>query len=355
MERTVVKHMKLPSINGLRAISILIVIIHHLSGQNNIFKNCQNIKFLKPIIDFIQDGQMGVNVFFVISGFLITYLLINEELNTKKVSLKNFYIRRTFRIFPAYYFMLLVYLLLQLFGYIQISNMSWLTSVTYTKYFNVKLDWITGHAWSLSIEEQFYLFWPFVFILGNKFRKSVAFFLVIIVPLFRLYFHYFPVYWINELTIFMRIDSIAVGCLFALYKDEIIKKIQKKWNLIFVLSIVLLFFLRYFNKIMDKLNMSNIGVFFGGTHGTLANFLIALIMMYSIFGTKGFWHKLMNSSALNYIGMISYSLYLWQQFFINNTSNWYNVFPLNLVLIFIVANISYYFVEKPFLKLKDKF
>ena len=104
----VMKTQKYASINGLRAISIFLVLTHHCILQYNVFGNFAHIKWLQPFIKLLNDGQLGVNVFFVISGFLITSLMLQEEAKTKTVSLKNFYIRRTLRIFPAYYFLLLI-------------------------------------------------------------------------------------------------------------------------------------------------------------------------------------------------------------------------------------------------------
>ena len=160
----------LPSLNGLRAISILLVITSHLQIQYAIFP--RNLPtYLFPIRYLFEDGHLGVSVFFIISGFLITTLLLNEEDSYKSVSLKKFYIRRTLRIFPAYYTLLLFYFILQSLGYINLPKYSWLSSLTYTKYFNWYLDWYTAHCWSLSIEEHFYLVWPLLFIMGDKVRK----------------------------------------------------------------------------------------------------------------------------------------------------------------------------------------
>src|SRR5580692_6717505 len=133
---------KLPSLYGLRACSIAFVILYHF------------FRFTYPIDDDILlripflSGRFGVNVFFVISGFLITYLLMKEEDKTGTVSLKDFYIRRVLRIFPAYYFLLLVYFILQELGYIHISHEAWLTALTYTKYLNYLHEYYTSHAWS---------------------------------------------------------------------------------------------------------------------------------------------------------------------------------------------------------------
>jgi len=143
---------KFPSINGLQALSITFVILSHLDLQYGLLTYFKEVSWINPFVSLLSDGNFGVNVFFVISGFLITSLLLNEEETSGKVSLKNFYIRRTLRIFPAYFFLLLVYFILQLVCYISISKASWLTALTYTKYFNWQLDWYTAHAWSLSVE-----------------------------------------------------------------------------------------------------------------------------------------------------------------------------------------------------------
>jgi peptidoglycan/LPS O-acetylase OafA/YrhL len=344
-----------PSLNGLRAISIILVILHHLSIQNDIFKNLSEVNSLQPLIYFLQDGHLGVNVFFVISGFLITSLLLQEEISTGTISLKNFYIRRSLRIFPAYFFLLFVYFLLQISGYIKITNSSWFTAITYTKYFNWDLDWQTAHFWSLSVEEHFYIFWPFVFIAGKKIRKNVVVVLILIVPLIRWCLNFYPIGHMGELTIFRRIDAIAVGCFVALYKEEILKRISLHWTKIFYFSVVALFFLRYFQIFADKIYLGFIVVPLGLTHGTIANILIALIMLYSVFGPHKIWYKVLNLKIVNYIGVLSYSIYLWQQLFIYRTTNFENGFPQNLLFILLAAMCSYYIIERPFLKLKSKF
>ncbi len=344
-----------PSLNGLRAISIVMVISHHLSLLEQIYTPLYEITWLMPLIELMQDGHMGVNVFFVISGFLITSLLIREEKQTNTVSLKDFYIRRTLRIFPAYYFMLLVYFVLQIAGWIDISAASWLTSLTYTKYFNWSLDWYTAHAWSLSIEEQFYLFWPVVFLGGQKTRKMMAITLFLAVPVIRVIVVHHPADWLNEMTLFLRIDAIATGCLFAIYQDHIIKRLQKHWRKLFYVVVILLIFLRYFPVFAEKIGVAFIFIPIGVTSGTVANVLIALLMMVSVFGPQTPWYRFLNCKPMNCLGLLSYSLYLWQQAFMNVSGQWFGHFPQNVFFIFAAAMLSYYLIEKPFLKLKRKF
>ena len=343
-----------PSLNGLRAISITLVILNHFSIKDNIFSGMENIFWLKPIKDLLEDGQLGVTIFFVISGFLITTLMLNEQEQNNKFSIRSFYLRRIFRIFPAYYFMLLVYFALQVIGVIHLSNYSWITSITYTKYLNWTLDGITCHAWSLSVEENFYLFWPLIFVLGNFFRRTTAITLVILIPIVRLFTSIHPVSWINELSIFTRIDSIAIGCLFAFYREKIINIISHSWNAVFYFSVLLLLSVRYLPFVLKKINLDFLLPILGTTHGTIASFLIGLIIFYSVFGPKNYWHKFLNFKLINFIGILSYSLYLWQQIFTNNTRYWVTEFPYNLFLMASMTLFSYYVIEKPFLKLKNQ-
>jgi peptidoglycan/LPS O-acetylase OafA/YrhL len=343
---------KYPSLNGLRAISILLVIFYHLQIKYHI---------LSPdIINYfplLVDGQLGVNIFFVISGFLITSLLLREESSNTKISLKHFYIRRTLRIFPAYYFLLLAYFIISRFGYIYISNRSWLTALTYTKYFNWRMDWYTAHAWSLSIEEHFYLIWPLIFLVAKKSRKIFIYAIIPIVPLFRLYFYYHPISWVNDLTIFYRFDAIAFGCLFALHQKRLLRHVSNYWNLYFIVVCILLLLLPFIGILNSsfKLDINLFIIAFGGTYGTIANILITFIVMFSVFGPKSRWFTFLNSRVMNQIGLWSYSLYLWQQFFIVKKDYVINELPLNMVLLFATAILSYYMIEKPFLRLKSKF
>jgi peptidoglycan/LPS O-acetylase OafA/YrhL len=339
-----------PSLNGLRALSIIAVIGCHLALHYPAYL---------PSLPLLTDGQFGVNVFFVISGFLITRLLMKEEFFNKRVSLKKFYIRRTLRIFPAYYFLLFIYFLLTCFGYIHISAQSWLTSLTYTKYFNWNRDWYTTHAWSLSMEEHFYLLWPLFFVLGLKSRKYFILFVLVTVPVCRVVFYYHPVSWINPLTIFYRFDAIATGCLFALYQDRIIKVLSRNWKRNFYIAVTLMVLLPGVQFINHRahLHLDSFTAAFGTTEGTIANFLIAIILMCSVFGSRGLWFAFLNSGIMNQIGLWSYSIYLWQQLFLSPKDLPYFVstFPVNLLFIFIAAMISYYLIEKPFLRLKTKF
>jgi peptidoglycan/LPS O-acetylase OafA/YrhL len=339
---------KLPSLNGLRAISILTVVLFHLIHFNT--ATVQETLFRIPIFN----GRLGVNMFFVISGFLITYLLLKEENKFGVISLKDFYVRRTLRIFPAYYFLLSVYWLLQRSRLIYISPQEWLTSLTYTKYLTMN-EYYTSHTWSLAVEETFYLFWPMAFMLGDKIRKRVAFFLILIVPIVRVFASRSTAPWLSEQSLFTRIDAIAMGCFFALYKDSILTWLGTRWNKAFYSSIIIIFALPWLSILAERTNFNLIFVAFGGLTGTIANLSIAFILMYSAFRPEGNWYKLLNTKLFDYIGALSYSIYLWQQLFVCPRAWWFTHLPQNIVYIFIASLFSYNIIERPFLKLKARF
>ena len=171
------KARSIPSLDGLRAISILLVVIAH-SSQN--FSPWVNL----PVGTFLLFAHLGVSVFFVISGFLITSLLLKEWDATGTIGLKHFYLRRAFRIFPPFYLYLVILLVLVLAGVFHTSLRAFFFAAIYC------MDYYLGpgsgfvglqHIWSLSVEEQFYLLWPAALLLLGK-RKAVylAGFLILI-------------------------------------------------------------------------------------------------------------------------------------------------------------------------------
>ena len=193
-------------IDGLRTVSIFLGIIGHL-----------NVSYFK--YDFITrlfgSGGLGVTFFFVISGFLITTLFIKERIVNGDISIKRFYIRRALRILPVAYLYILILALLNYYFNLQIPLFYFLAAaffVSNISRINHEVDLGNGrmitHYWSLSVEEQFYLFYPFVF---KIFKKSLLIFLVIgivVINIFKsfeshTYFFYFY-------------ESILVGCISSL-------------------------------------------------------------------------------------------------------------------------------------------
>jgi len=234
--------------------------------------------------------------------------------------------------------------------------------LTYLKDFS-REDWYTGHAWSLSIEEHFYIIYPLIFLLGTKISKIVTIIFIFIPLIVKSYILYLPTlpfkFLADDLNLFYRIDSIAFGCLLAYYKDCVILFLKNfNFKIIFLFCILFFILLLFFN--MNKIHghshlLSKIYYFFGTLHGTFANILICIILLLSVYDDKSLWYKLLNSKVLNYIGVLSYSIYLWQQLFTSTLNSWVTSFPQNLLFIFIASLFSYYLIEKPILKYKSKF
>lgn len=157
---------RIQELDGWRGISILLVILHH----------CFTFEFpdiLEPYPVLRQAawfaGDLGVRTFFVISGFVITKLFIEEERQSDSISVKGFYIRRVFRIIPVFYLFLLAIALLGIFHVLPGTVKDVMGSALFLR--DTKLmgsDWFTGHAWSSAVEEQFYLVFPLFWILCRK-------------------------------------------------------------------------------------------------------------------------------------------------------------------------------------------
>jgi len=315
------------------------------------------------------NGGLGVDIFFLISGFLITNLLIKEYETYGKVSFKKFYIRRTLRIFPAYYFLLFIYYILQKVGYLHLSAINWISNLTYTKQFFQDEVVETTHLWSLSVEELFYLIWPFLYVrfFSTASIKYLAC-LVISFAFLRFQNYAYPRYLYSN-TILSTGDALLVGCFVAIYYDRLVVWVcrrSKVVHLAFLMLFLMAFAEPYVYHLVSMHQHTYNETFLQhcvlpllnalcGSKGLLTNILVAIILVYSI-NVKGYWYKFLNATITNYIGLLSYSLYLWQQIFITDRMRTlYLPIPTIVLCIAVSAHVSYYLIEKPFLKLKSRF
>jgi peptidoglycan/LPS O-acetylase OafA/YrhL len=348
----------IPSLNGLRAISILMVVFGHLN-----LRSFGGINIPFPFFIFFNSG-LGVNIFFVISGFLITKLLMEEENASSSINLKNFYGRRVLRILPAYYFLLLVYFILERFSVLHFTTSSWLSSIFYYKYITGG-DWESGHFWSLSVEEHFYLIWPAIFLLFKKYRVGFAFLIILAVFFFRLnaYFHFLNVpVFDSDISIFQRADALMTGCLLALFEKSVVQKLHRfsrRWTTPFVLLLLIAFinsdFLTGWNmKYHLHLGFLLIPLAVGASYSSITNVLIAILIIVSI-KNAGWWFGFLNSSVMTVLGKLSYSIYLWQQLFFSYRAGVFHSFPINILCITVMAGLSYFLIEKHFLRIKKKY
>lgn len=332
---------RLPSLDGLRAISIVLVLIGHLSGT-------RGFPQLYPIGDY---AHLGVVVFFVISGYLITRLILQEHAKFGSVSLWNFYARRALRLLPAAYSFILCVVLLWGAGSIRLSARDIWHALTYTANFEIARAWYIGHLWSLSVEEQFYLLWPIAFVLLLPRRATWAAFAALLIgPVTRLgavvLFRGSP---IRDLEMFpMVADSLATGCLLALTGRWLE---TRNWYLQLFKPVVAfgmllsVFAINYF--------MGWGIVFIIGT--SVINVLLAILIHRSVYCHRDWFGQFLNYRPVAFIGVLSYSLYLWQQLFLNRSSaSWVCAFPFNLIFAVAAALASYYLLEKPLLGLRHK-
>lgn len=339
---------RIPSLDGLRAISIGMVITSHVIGTQNF------ILFDEVVgkqLEYL--GMLGVRVFFVISGYLISSLLLHELDTTKHIHLTRFYFRRTFRIFPPYYFLILVVVLLQAVGWVTLVPGDVIHAITYTVNYHPERSWYLGHAWSLSVEEQFYLLWPATLLLTGRRRGLwIAFAVILICPIIRLGYYYFlPSLIRYEVGYRFETvaDSIAAGCALAGMHEWF--KRQRLYHIIlyskfFVLIPIIILCASALNP---RLRLS---LLFGVT---IQNIGIAACIAWCVTRYSGKIGGLLNSKLMVFLGVMSYSIYLWQQLFLNPFStSMTSRFPLNLVLVGAASLVSYYLIERPSLRIRHR-
>ena len=334
---------RIPSLDGLRAISILLVLYGHAVGTVNFPVSKSHLGL----------AEGGVRIFFIISGFLITNLLLTELECSGRISLMGFYRRRILRIFPAFYTYWLIALGLVISGLLILPRMDLMYAATYTINYVADRPWYLGHLWSLAVEEQFYAVWPLtLLLLGRRRAFWVAAAVLFLVPTLRVaQFHLVPSHRSGIDEEFHTIaDCIATGCLLAglrewLWNHDRYRRFISSWQ--FWLAPILLVVTLLISVHPQVKWLIGIPVF---------NFAIALcIDRWTRFPRADALAAFLNWKPLAFIGVLSYSLYLWQQPFINRYDHHvWNTFPLNVILAFLMALASYYLIEKPFLAMRYK-
>jgi peptidoglycan/LPS O-acetylase OafA/YrhL len=334
---------RIPSLDGLRAISIAMVLLSHLAGTRNF-----------PLRN-LPVGELGVRVFFVISGFLITTLLLTEHGRTDDISLRRFYLRRTFRIFPAYYTYLVVIVLAAALGAVRLHPGDAAHAFTYTTNYHPDPGraWWMGHTWSLAVEEQFYLLWPALLVaLGPHRALRAALVFVIVSPVIRVIDFYAVPSWrgMQGESFWTIGDSIAIGCVLAGARTRLgaserwMRALRSPWFALVPIGVLATYMTGERYTLPSLVLLQTLGI--AG---------IAACIDWALRFPAGRVGRVLNWRPVVFVGVMSYSLYLWQQpFFDRRDGMWIAVFPLNVVLASACALGSYFLVERTMLAVRER-
>lgn len=351
------KHLgHLPKLDALRAIAALMVLCsHYLIDVDAPFR-----------FDY---GGYGVQIFFVISGFLITSILLAQKEKSdlpKKRLIGSFITKRALRLFPVYYIVLLTLFVLYKVGNLWICDRGdWWHYFTYTQnYVFFTKGWqspLLNHTWSLAVEEQFYLVWPFIiFFTPRRHELKVLFAIFFLGITSRIYFQgFYPVQGTVKAMTLIHFDMLGAGALLAWMRHRrsalASTFFQRVTPFLFVAGVV----------------GSGVLTYYGISDPFLVPFFI-LIMAFSIVficssETRFFLNPLLQLKPLQYVGKISYGVYLYHKlvpFFTRYTAGKAGIhlpdnkifqFVMFTVIALTVASLSWKFIEQPLLRVKERF
>jgi peptidoglycan/LPS O-acetylase OafA/YrhL len=352
---------RIRSLDGLRAIAVLLVLIKHS------YTYLPYVISESPLFLFISNSDLGVKIFFVLSGYLITRLLIAEKDKTGTVNIKRFYISRALRIFPIFYLYIFIVIILKFFFYDEVGDNYWAVIFVGLFLWNYKhlfsftssgndIQYL-GHYHTLAMEEQFYLLWPFFFSKTSKQKLiKILIGLVLLIPVIRVLTYFFMPASRGQIGMMLQTggDAILTGCLAALlenntsFKERFFRHIHNK--LLIYFTILFIFFISPIIRFHFK------GAY-DLTIGMTLNNLFLIVFLFWCVNVPSFFSRVLNSYVFVGIGLISYPLYLWSPFFIVELEDksWVQQSPQNFIIVFLVAIISYNLIEKPILRLKRKY
>jgi peptidoglycan/LPS O-acetylase OafA/YrhL len=337
----------LPTLDGWRAIAILAVIFFH-----------DKLYSIGAFSDgwLYRNGSTGVDLFFAISGLLICSRLLEEEQAFGRISLRNFYVRRAFRILPPALAYMGVIALLSLAGVVHIGLREWFGSLFFFRNYTSLIGGLgkdsifLEHYWSLAVEEHFYLILPAVLVLTRKrWRLPALIFIGLVTEIDRMHALQTRPWILIDHHTDVRLDYLLIPAIFAVVLQSGVVKVKLRkwlriWPLIFTFTLVLI-------------------TFWSGSfwQTTALAFSLPLTILGSVLNPHGFMARVLEWSPFRFIGRISYSLYLWQELFF--TGHFYTGgYPLGIlqstslrfVAAFALSLASYYLLERPLIRLGHK-
>lgn len=346
----------MPGLDGVRAVAVIAIIIYHLNPQ------------------WLSGGFLGVDTFFVISGYLITSLLLTEYHNTGKIELMSFWLRRVKRLIPAVLFLVMGVIVLSLIfmpteiqkvradsiaAIFYVSN--WWYIMQNVDYFEQFAVQPLKHLWSLAIEEQFYLVFPIVLLSLLSFIRRlksirIIFLILLVISMIVMMVLYVPnenvarVYFGTD----TRIQTLLMGVLLALVwppfqlKAKVNRQMRTMIDTAGVVGLAILFICFKF------VSETNSILYYGGF------FLIStvtLLVIASSVHPSGYFAKFLGNKVFTFIGSRSYSLYLWHYPIIVLIHHQFVqgqipplVYVVEILLMVLMAEFSYKFIEQPFRK-----
>lgn len=354
------------SLDSIRALAVIVVIIGHwFVPFEAAFQ--PDIKFW--ISGLIPQAGFGVHLFFVLSGFLITTILLNARQNSDKSKLqtiKAFIIRRVLRIFPIYYLSILI-LLIAGFEFAE-GTLSYIALyISNIKIYQLMDFYKWSHTWSLAVEEQFYLIWPWVILFIPKRRLKITFLLCIAIGLASTYYTMVVLAnWAGIFLVTSCIQAFAIGGFYAhLRLENKLEQYKSFFSFAFVVSLIVFYqfsFHQHYKEANDYLIL-------------LIDSVVSIGLIHLALNNKSeAWRKyFFEQPFINKIGKISYGIYLYHQamgflwesiilLFTDANSkagifllDWENAYYFKLVLLYFISLWSYKYIEMPFLRLKSKF
>ena len=367
------KRIYFENLDGLRFLCFLSVFFFHsFYTDSSELKTSSVYHFVK--VGIFGNGNIGVNFFFVLSGFLITFLLLEEKKLRGQIKLKNFWLRRILRIWPLFYscvfFGFVIFPKLKLLlGQIPNETATPFFYLTFLNNFDFLIKGIPdssilGVLWSVAIEEQFYLVWPIIIFIFPIHKLWIPFSIIVLVNLiFRAYYDTFLIHEHHTISCIGDMTIGAIGAWLINISENFKKQIEtlskSKIAAIYFIFITLFFF-------RQELLFSHYGIRI--FERMIFALIILLIILEQTFSHNSFF-KMSNFKTISKLGGITYGLYclhfvgilitisitkklalnthLWQVFLLDTS--------IALLLTIIISKISYTYFESPFLKLKDKY
>jgi peptidoglycan/LPS O-acetylase OafA/YrhL len=358
-----------PNLNGLRFIAALMVIVHHIEQFKIIYKITIIPNFWESKPYFQLFGKLGVDLFFVLSGFLITYIMLFEERQNNKIRIWDFYKRRILRIWPLYFLIvLLAFFILPQVSLFTIPNIGsniindhFASNLILYIFFlpNLALSLFmpipfAAQAWSIGTEEQFYLVWP---LLLTKIRKNRLFLMLSIVFIYWIISAYLNIYnqnLSNQLDVFrqywntFKINCMAIGAFFSIVYFKKLK--------------ILKYFLNnfvFFVALISSIILISQGTYLPYINVEAYSFLFGLIILNLAANER--LKNVLEFKFLNYLGKISYGLYMFHAIAIVLTINsmqhfniqsYWLIYPISIIITIVLSSVSYKYLETYFLKIK---